>query len=700
MAGADARPARRRFWTRAALLLALGGAGTAASLATGGAIGNLDGPLYDLALGGAARIAPPGAPPTPVAIVALDRRSLDSDALRNIPRVLMAPVWATLIDGLAAAKPRAIGFDMIFNFVTGRFKPGYDASFLAALARHRGLVVLGRSLRTPVAPPYFFALGANRTPDATGYVEMTPDSDGTFRTARAALHLTNGTSVPTLAGALARRSGVAVVDNEVRIAPRRKLEAVPTYAIVDVLRCLAQDPAMVADRFRDRIVLVGSTLPDEDRKVGPDRFLPAQTAPAPRAQGAGGCRLDPLGASDPLDGTIAGVALAAGAVRALMGQDAAHETPAAVRVPTAAAAALVAGGAGLALAPWMAIAATAIVLAVLFAVEAGLLLGGAWLPMGVPALCAVGAVAAAYLVRFLLEERRRRRVEYAFGHYLAPVVVERLLDSRHSLRLGGELRDITVMFADLSGFTALSGEVGPERLMELTNRYLAIIASVVDETGGYVDKFIGDAVMAIWGAPVNEDDHAERAAAAALAIAGRVAEARAEDRARGERGFSVKIGLNAGLATVGNVGAPNRYNYTAVGETVNLAARLEGVPGDYGCRIVVGPVAAARLHDAFVLNELDLVRVKGKEEALAVFELVCTATEATDADRSYVAGYAAALAEYRAGRFAAAEAAWSAPSAPRDAGGGAPAVMASRAAALHRNPPAGPWDGVWVRTSK
>ncbi len=700
MAGARDRPVRRRFWRRALVLLALTGAGTAASLGTDGVIGNLDGPIYDLALGGAARIFPPGEAPAPVVIVAVDRRSLASDELRDMPRVLMAPIWGTLIDGLADAKARAVGFDLIFSFAAGRFKPGYDQAFLAALARHRALVVLGRSLRTPVAAPYFFALGANRAPGAVGYVEVMADSDGVFRTARAALHLASGETAPTLAGALARRSGGGLDERPVKIAPRRKLEETPTYALVDVLRCMARNPAAVASRFRDRIVLVGSTLPEEDRKVAPDRFLPVRSAPA-QADGRGAdCRLDPLGPSDPDGGTVAGVALEAGAVRALMGLDAAHAAPAAVRAPTTAAAAVIAGTAGFAVAPWLAIAATVAVLAMLFAIEAALLLGGTWLPMAVPALCAIGSVAAAYLVRFLVEERRRRRIQYAFGHYLAPTVVEALADSARSLRLGGEVRDITVMFADLSGFTALSGTVGPERLMELTNRYLAIIAAAVDETGGYVDKFIGDAVMAIWGAPADEDDHAGRAAAAALAIAGRIARARADDRARGETGFSVKIGLNAGLATVGNVGAPKRYNYTAVGETVNVAARLESLPGDYGCRIVVGPVAAARLGDAFLLNELDLVRVKGKEEALAVYELIGTDAEATDADRLYVARYAAALAEYRAGRFANAEAAWSELAAARDGDGSPPAVMARRAAALERDPPAGPWDGVWVRTSK
>ena len=669
---------------------------------TDGTIGNIDGPLYDLALAGAAPFAraKPGTPP--VAVVALDPRSLNSEALAGTPRALMTPVWADLIEGLAAARPRAIGFDMIFNFAAGRFKQGFDQPFLAALVRHRGLVVLGRSARMTVARSYFFAVGANQNPDAISDLEMLADSDGVFRTARATLPLAGGGLAPTLAGALVRRAGLPAARGEVRLAPTRSLESVPTYALTDVLHCIKDEPAAVAAAFGNRIVLVGTTLPDEDRKIGPDRFLPATQAAAVRSPlPTGACHLRQLAPSDPGSGTIAGVALVAGAVRALMGEDAAREAPTQTRLPVAALAAFAASAAGFALAPWAAVAATVALLAALFGIEVGLLAGGTWLPMAIPGLGAIAAVAAAYLVRFLIEERRRRRVEYAFGHYLAPTVVERLVANDAALTLGGAVREITVMFADLSGFTALSGKVGPEKLMELTNRYLQIIAEAVDESGGYVDKFIGDAVMAIWGAPADEPDHAARAADAALAIASRIAAARADDRARGEPGFSIKIGLNAGSATVGNVGSPNRYNYTAVGETVNVAARLEGVPGDYGCRIVLGPDAAARLGDRFVLNELDLLRVKGKDDPLVVYQLVCAAGTATDADRRYVSDYATALAAYRTGEFAAAEYGWSRLAASRDGDDNSPpAVMARRAAALLRDPPPAPWDGVWVRAGK
>ena len=337
----------------------------------------------------------------------------------------------------------------------------------------------------------------------------------------------------------------------------------------------------------------------------------------------------------------------------------------------------------------------------IFAASAGLLITGVWLPPALPAMLLVVAMVGAYLVRFFVEERRRRRVQRAFSHYLAPEVVERLSEQEEALRLGGETRQVSVMFADLSGFTALSGRVGPEVLMEVTNRYLGILVAAVEETGGYVDKFIGDAVMALWGAPPADDRHAIHAAGAALAGIAAVDAARAEDEARGRPGYSVKIGVNSGPAVIGNVGAPKRYNYTAIGETVNIAARLESVPGDYGARIVLGPLAAEQARAEYLVCELDWLRVKGKREAIAVFELICPRASATEADHLYVAGYGEALAAYRAGRLAEAAALWEDLPDPRPTNPSDPTpakLMAKRARELKQAPPG--WDGVWVRESK
>ena len=326
-----------------------------------------------------------------------------------------------------------------------------------------------------------------------------------------------------------------------------------------------------------------------------------------------------------------------------------------------------------------------------------------WLPPIEPVTALMAAAATVLLFRYWFVDRVSRRIRSAFCHYLAPSVVERLADSDIALRLGGERREVTVMFADLSGFTALSTRLSPEELMTLTNAYHGLMVEAVEANGGYVNQFVGDAVMAIFGAPAPDPDHAARAARAALRIVASVMRSKADADRRGVPGYAVKIGLNSGPAVIGNVGAPKRYNYTAVGETVNIAARLEGVPEDYGCRIVVGPNTAAAIDARFLLCELDWIKVKGKDTAFSVYQLIGEKAAANGVELASLAQYEAGLKHYRAGDFAVAEEIWRC-QADRHPNPGAtatspPLVMAGRCANLKMAPPEA-WDGIYVRTTK
>jgi class 3 adenylate cyclase len=361
-------------------------------------------------------------------------------------------------------------------------------------------------------------------------------------------------------------------------------------------------------------------------------------------------------------------------------------------------AALAAGGAaagsaaGLALAPWLAALAVTAGGVLLFLGSVALLAAQFYLPTGWALAALVAGASIAYVVRFLAEDRRRRRVQAAFSHYLSPHVVDRLVDETTALRLGGAARDVTIMFADLSGFTALSERVGPEALVAETNRYLKLIVDEVEASGGYVDKFIGDAVMAMWGAPVDDPRHATNAVKAALRAEARIAEEGRAAAAEGRPVFAVKIGINSGPAVVGNVGTERRFNYTAVGETVNVASRLEGVVGVYRAGIVVGEATRERVGDTVLFCELDRLTVKGKTRPLAIFRPLAEAADGAP----FAAGYEAALAAYRGRRFEEAAQRWRA----LGAAGGPAAVMAERAAAFAADPPPADWAGAWILTSK
>jgi adenylate cyclase len=147
--------------------------------------------------------------------------------------------------------------------------------------------------------------------------------------------------------------------------------------------------------------------------------------------------------------------------------------------------------------------------------------------------------------------------------------------------------------------------------------------------GGYVDKFIGDAVMAMWGAPTDNSDHAYDALISSMAIAGRIEQERSEAASRGEHGFGVKIGLHSGIAIVGNVGSEQRYNYTGVGQTVNVASRLENLSGLYHCSVVIGPTTSRAVSDRITLRELDSVLVKGLDEPLTIYQPIARYGEET-----------------------------------------------------------------------
>ncbi len=325
-----------------------------------------------------------------------------------------------------------------------------------------------------------------------------------------------------------------------------------------------------------------------------------------------------------------------------------------------------------------------------------------WLPLIGPVAALATAAVTVLLFRYWVVDRVGRRVRSAFCHYLAPSVVHRLADSEAELHLGGERREVTIMFADLSGFTAMSTRLPPEELMTLTNSYHALMVEAVEAVGGYVNQFVGDAVMAVFGAPVPDPDHAASAARAALRVVASVMQAKADADKCGVPGYAVKIGLNSGPAVVGNVGAPKRYNYTAVGETVNIAARLEGVPEDYGCRIVVGPNTAAAIDDRFVLCELDWIKVKGKDTAFSVYQLIGEKSTADGSELVCLAQYEAGLKRYRAGDFAAAEELWRSQGEHPNPGAcptSPPLVMAGRCARLKAELPEA-WDGIYVRTTK
>ena len=678
-----------------------GAASVLVALASGGVVG-LDRLLFDLtlaahhALGIGVRDSDGH-----VAIVAIDERTLIAPELRDIPRVFFGPAFARMLDAVLAGGAKAVGFDALFAYDSTRIDPQLDASFRDALARHGRRVVIGRSARMSPVLPILLSVPEN----SVAFLELPRDPDGVTRQMPAELPTVSGERVPTLAARLVERAG-GLMPDLIRLAPAWHLETMPAYGLVDVLRC-AENVEVLRAAFADKVVLVGTTLPEEDRRLAPSRFIPAPIA-SPQAEAkANGCRLNQLPSSDQDSSTVPGVFLHAAAVdAALAGRNLAVATVWQNMMLSGLAAVV---GAGISVSATLVVTFTVLAFCViaLVVVSGALLAVGFWFPVSVAAVALPTSAGLGYVARYLFEERRRRWIQQTFHHYLAPAIVDELATSETLPEVGGERRDVTVMFADLSGFTALSGLVSPQVLMRTTNRYLALITEEVAATGGYVDKFIGDAVMAIWGAPALDADHAEHAVTAAINISNRIMESRLEALAHGEEGFWIKMGLNSGEAIIGNVGSAKRLSYTAVGETVNLAARFESLPGDYGCMIVIGERTAEALNDSIRTCELDYIKVKGKTESVRIYEPFITESGVDE----YVAGYTRALMGYRERRFKEAQQMWLGlhypglidPKHPTTDGGDAatPArVMARRASGFLVDPPPIDWQGEWVKDSK
>ena len=244
-----------------------------------------------------------------------------------------------------------------------------------------------------------------------------------------------------------------------------------------------------------------------------------------------------------------------------------------------------------------------------------------------PAIALTAIYLAGTLFVFLRTERERNRVRHAFSHYMAPALVERLADDPSRLKLGGETRDMTLLFSDVRGFTTISEGLDAEELTRFLNSLFTPLSNIILDEQGTIDKFMGDAVMAFWNAPLDDSNHPSHACSAALRMMGEMAglnerwRREAEAKGRPFKPVQLGIGLNTGVCCVGNLGSETRFDYSVIGDNVNIASRLEGQSKTYDVGTVVGETTTARAPE-FAFIELDLLKVKGKTEATRIFALL------------------------------------------------------------------------------
>ena len=299
---------------------------------------------------------------------------------------------------------------------------------------------------------------------------------------------------------------------------------------------------------------------------------------------------------------------------------------------------------------------------------------------------------------FLVGSRRERRITRLFGQYIPREIVEEMSRRGEGYSLEGESRRMTVLFSDIADFTTLSERFDPRQLTRLMQCYLTPLTRIIHERRGTIDKYIGDAIMAFWGAPLADSDHARRAVGAALAMVRGLRALDDEFRARSWPLLRLRIGVNTGVMSVGNMGSEFRMSYTVLGDAVNLASRLEGAARQYGVAIVISEYTRDAAPE-YVCRELDRVRVKGRTQPVAIFEPLGPAEELDAERRAELADYEEALRVFRQRQWPQAAESFDR-LLERQPDSRLYALYRERAAAMQAAPPPVDWDGVFDLLSK
>lgn len=247
---------------------------------------------------------------------------------------------------------------------------------------------------------------------------------------------------------------------------------------------------------------------------------------------------------------------------------------------------------------------------------------GIWINAVYPAATVILTYPMIILYRYITEEREKRWIKGAFQYYVTASVMEEILKRPEMLKLGGEEKELTVLFSDIRGFTTISERLSPEQMVSLLNEYLTSMTDIVFEHRGYLDKYIGDAIMVVYGAPVPQSDHPIQACLTAVDMMTELRRLQERWEREGLPFMDIGIGINTGPMVIGNMGSKSRFNYTVIGDSVNLASRLEGLNKTYGTHIIISESVYRDVSEIFLCRELDTVKVKGKLKPSLIYELV------------------------------------------------------------------------------
>lgn len=667
-------------------------------------------------------LEPPQSPIEDIIIVDIDARSLAKmGRYGRWPRSF----HATLVDYLEEGKTKLLGFDILF---AGEEDTTGDDHQLAESVRRAGTVYTAVYLLPADSASFLYAMGNDPysvwSPHSTihlpqrirqhlatveriegPYPELAkatsglvavnswPDQDGVHRAVPLALNFAGGT-YPALSLRLAmaalglepdeQQTGQEQVlsltgqrdipiDNEGRMLLRYYGRGGPkaqTFRYVSYYDVYAKN--LPAEFFEGKIVLVGSSLP-----------------------GMGDLLSVPFGAAFP------GVELHATAIQNILTDDFLTKMTPGATFLTILGLSILTSILALTLRPWKgAVLTLGLVVAYFLLALVIFIRDGFWMEVVRPEGVVLLSYVAPLMYRYFTEERERRQMKQAFQQYVSPLVVEEVTRDPSKLRLGGEKRVLTMLFSDLAGFTSVSEKLPPESLCLLLNEYLTAMTDIILSHDGTIDKYEGDLIMALFGAPAWREDHAVRACRAALDMQACLARLRGQWTREGKPALYARIGINTGEVVVGNMGSKTRMDYTVIGDAVNLASRLEGANKLYGTNLMISEMTFEMVAGQFLVRELDLIRVQGKQRPVAVYEVLGVTGEPVAPEQGQLLDrYASGLCAYRDRQWDDAEAAFRAALA-MNSDDGPSKIYLSRCAAHRKVPPPSDWDGVFQMETK
>jgi len=521
-----------------------------------------------------------------------------------------------------------------------------------------------------------------------GDVQFNPDGDNVYR--RAALfHVFDGKVLPSLAlgSYLAGQPDtvIEIIPGKLTVGDReipidKRGEAVLNF----------RGPSGTHKAYNAAAVIQSELRIEngEEPAINPDEFRNAHVFFGFSAPGLLDLRVTPV------SGIYPGVEINATILDNLLANDFINPVPAAMAIVITLLIALLAG---LATSSVSGIIKSSMVYVFFIVAPIGLCLyayhEGFWLPVVVQETAVVITLFSSGLIYYTTEGRQKKFIKNAFRQYLSHAVIEELIQHPENLKLGGERRMLSIFFSDLEGFTSISEGLEPEALTTLLNEYLTAMTDIIQEEGGTVDKYEGDAIIALWNAPLLQPDHAQRCVRAALRCQSRLAEMRPMFRERLGKDLKMRIGMNSGPAIVGNMGSHTRFDYTMIGDAVNLASRLEGINKQFGTYTIISHSTMEQLNGLFPVRELAKVAVVGRKEPVIIYEPMMQ--DEFDLRKPEFERFAEGLALFYKGDFQGAMAVFSG---IREKDPAARSYGA-KCRDLIDHPPAD-WHGVWVITSK